>query len=103
MILKKNCMIIGFYFRAVRVRSPHYLDEELKYIENAFKLLRYFMLTAKSKLWICAWTGNGKNGYREEPRYLSLSTNTSTQIIADKPKEFEIKTTQNHIFYHKKY
>lgn len=36
----KSGIVIGFYLRALRICSPHYLHEE-KYIENTFNLLQY--------------------------------------------------------------
>lgn len=37
----KTGIVIGFYLRAYRICSPEFLDDELKYVTNAFSALRF--------------------------------------------------------------
>ena len=45
-------LIIGFYLRALGIRSPQHIDEEFKYIEHSLKSLKHpklFILNARKK------------------------------------------------------
>ena len=37
----KKGIIIGFYFRALRICTPNFLNDEFDYIENSFMQLQY--------------------------------------------------------------
>ena len=49
----KTGLIIGFYLRALRICSPHYLNKEFEYIKHSLKSLKYpkfLILKARKKL-----------------------------------------------------
>ena len=99
----KRGIIIGFYFRALRICSPKYLNDEFIHIENSFLNLQYpksFIHFVKSK----ALKIHNKNQPQTNThsisdktsfphRYITLPNNSSSHCIINNLNKLNIKIT----------
>ena len=86
----KSGVVIGFFLRAYRICSKEFLDDEIRYVINSFKMLRYpegFLIKMKNKaLYIIRRKQNvniNTNNSNDDTRYISVP-NSRRGYILDK-------------------
>lgn len=83
----KSGVVIGFYLRAMRVSSEEYLQEEIKYIQEAFSKLAYplgLLIKLKNKARKIANRRNDENNNRKKDmRYLTVPNSKEAMIISN--------------------
>ena len=94
----KSGIIIGFYLRALRICSPEYVDNEIKYIEESFTTLKYpkhFIRSARRRAYkIFKNKNNDKvinDNKNEKFRRITLPTNRISESLAKNLTIFNIE------------
>ena len=94
----KSGIIIGFYLRALRICSPEYLDNEMKYIEESFTTLRYpkhFIRSARRKAYKIFKNKDNiqviNDNKNQKFRRITLPTNRISKSLAKNLINFNIE------------
>lgn len=79
----KSGVVIGFFLRAMRICSEEYLEEEIRYIVEAFRKLCYpvgWIMKLKRKA-VEIKEKENRNNTREEKSYLIVPNSTKAEVL----------------------